>query len=44
VSHNEQTIRRNCDMAAILHDGQLNVYDDLKDALQFYSFLQTKVA
>ncbi len=41
VSHNEQTIRRNCDMAAILHDGQLTVYDDLKDALQFYSFLQT---
>ena len=44
VSHNEQTIRRNCDMAAILHDGQLNLYDDLKDALQFYSFLQTRAA
>ena len=44
VSHNEQTIRRNCDMAAILHDGQLTLYDDLKDALQFYSFLQTRVA
>jgi len=44
VSHNEQTIRRNCDMAAILHDGQLTLYDDLKDALQFYSFLQTRAA
>ncbi len=44
VSHNEQTIRRNCDMAAILHDGHLTLYDDLKDALQFYSFLQTRAA
>jgi len=44
VSHNEQTIRRNCDMAAILHDGNLTLYDDLKDALQFYSFLQTRAA
>lgn len=44
VSHNEQTIRRNCDMAAILHDGQLTLYDELKDALQFYSFLQTRAA
>lgn len=44
VSHNEQTIRRNCDMAAILHDGELTLYDDLKDALQFYSFLQTRAA
>ncbi len=44
VSHNEQTIRRNCDMAAILHDGNLTLYDDLKEALQFYSFLQTRAA
>ena len=44
VSHNEQTIRRNCDMAAILHDGQLTLYDELKDALQFYSYLQTRAA
>ncbi len=44
VSHNEQTIRRNCDMAAILHDGDLTLYDDLKDALQFYSYLQTRAA
>ena len=44
VSHNEQTIRRNCDMAAILHDGNLDVYDDLKEALKFYSYLQTRKA
>jgi len=44
VSHNEQTVRRNCDMAAILHDGQLDVYDDLKDALGQYKYLQTRAA
>ncbi len=44
VSHNEQTIRRNCDMAAILHEGKLELYENLKDALQFYSYLQTRAA
>lgn len=44
VSHNEQTIRRNCDMAAILHGGELELYDDLKTALQKYKFLQTRAA
>lgn len=44
VSHNEQTIRRNCDMAAILHDGSIQMYDDHKEALEKYKFLQTKVA
>jgi len=42
VSHNEQTIRRNCDMAAILHDGALTLYEDLKDALHNYKVLQTQ--
>ncbi len=42
VSHNEQTIRRNCDMAAILHDGDLTLYEDLKDALHNYKVLQTQ--
>lgn len=44
VSHNEQTVRRNCDMAAILHDGGLKVYEDLKDAMQYYKVLQTRPA
>lgn len=44
VSHNEQTIRRNCDMAAILHDGNLDMYDNLKEALRFYKLLQTRAA
>lgn len=44
VSHNEQTIRRNCDMAAILKDGKLELYDDLKTAFSIYKFLQTRAA
>ncbi|MFK7993414.1 MAG: ABC transporter ATP-binding protein [Granulosicoccus sp.] len=44
VSHNEQTVRRTCDMAAILHDGNLNMYEDLKEAMHFYKLLQTKAA
>lgn len=40
VSHNEQTIRRNCDMAAILHEGTLVLYEDLKEALHEYNTLQ----
>lgn len=44
VSHNEQTVRRNCDMAAILHDGRLEVHEDLREALARYKYLQTRVA
>lgn len=44
VSHNEQMVRRNCDMAAILHDGNLTVYDNIKDAMQQYKVLQTSPA
>lgn len=44
VSHNEQTIRRNCDMAAILHDGRIDMYDDLKEAFRLYKVLQTRAA
>lgn len=41
VSHNESTIRRNCDMAAILHEGQIRLYDDLREAMYRYRVLQT---
>ena len=44
VSHNESTIRRNCDMAAILHGGKIEMYDDLKEAMRYYKFLQTRAA
>ena len=36
VSHNEQTIRRNCDVATVLHQGQLHYFDDLDDAFMLY--------
>ena len=42
VSHNEQTIRRNCDMAAILNEGSLVLYEDLKEALREYNILQNR--
>ena len=44
VSHNEQTVRRNCDMAAILHEGRLTLYDGIKEAMQAYQILQTRAA
>lgn len=44
VSHNEKTIQRSCDMAAILHDGKIEMYDDLREAMRFYKFLQTRAA
>lgn len=37
VSHNEATIRKNCDGAAVLHGGLLRVYDKLDDALNAYA-------
>ena len=36
VSHNEQTIRKNCDVATVLHEGSLYYFDDLDDAFQMY--------
>jgi capsular polysaccharide transport system ATP-binding protein len=33
VSHNPQTIRQYCDRAAILADGRLALYDDVRSAL-----------
>lgn len=44
VSHNEDTVRRNCDMAAILQEGELVLYDNIRDAMQEYKILQTRVA
>jgi len=29
-------------MAAILHDGKIDMYDDLKEAMLFYKLLQTR--
>lgn len=36
VSHNESTIRRNCDCAAVLVDGKLHYFEKLDDAFLMY--------
>ncbi len=36
VSHNAETIRQECDMAAILHNGQLQLIDSIDRALEIY--------
>ncbi len=36
VSHNEQTIRKNCDVAAVLHGGKLHYFENLDDAFLMY--------
>ena len=42
VSHNEQTIRKNCDVATVLHNGRLHYFDDLDDAFMLYRKLLFK--
>lgn len=37
VSHSVATIRKNCDSAAVLHNGLLTVYDKMEDALRVYT-------
>lgn len=38
VSHNEETIRRNCDVGAVLKDGGLTLYDDIREAIAVYTY------
>ena len=38
VSHNEDTIRRNCDIGAVLNAGNLTLFDDIKEAISVYNF------
>ena len=33
VSHSNNTLRDYCDMGAVLHEGRLTIFDDLKDAI-----------
>jgi capsular polysaccharide transport system ATP-binding protein len=33
VSHSNNTLRDYCDIGAVLHEGRLTLYDDLKDAI-----------
>ncbi|ABM29597.1 ABC transporter ATP-binding protein [Nitratidesulfovibrio vulgaris] len=37
VSHSVATIRKNCDRAAVLHNGVLSEYETLDDALRVYA-------
>lgn len=41
VSHSNSTLRDYCDMGAVLHDGQLTLYDDLKDAISHHEANQS---
>jgi capsular polysaccharide transport system ATP-binding protein len=38
VSHNEETIRANCEIGAVLSGGQLTLYDDVRDAIDAYTY------
>ena len=38
VSHNEETIRRNCEVGAVLSSGKLTLYDDIKEAIAVYAY------
>jgi len=36
VSHNPVTIRKDCDMGAVLHQGKITLYEDVEDAIREY--------
>ena len=36
VSHSEETVRRSCDMGAVLLNGRLTLYDNIKEAIAVY--------
>ena len=38
VSHNEATIRRHCDIGAVLSGAKLTLYDDIKEAIAVYTY------
>lgn len=39
VSHNEQTVRRLCDIGAVLEGGKLTLYDQIDEAISVYQNL-----
>src|SRR5690606_34680207 len=42
VSHSNNTLRDYCDMGAVLHEGCLTLYDDLKDAISQHEANQSR--
>jgi capsular polysaccharide transport system ATP-binding protein len=39
VTHSMDTLRKQCDMGAVLHDGSLTLYDNLEEAIARYQTL-----
>lgn len=39
VSHDMKTLRQQCDMGIVLHDGQLTLHEDIEDAIAIYQKL-----
>jgi capsular polysaccharide transport system ATP-binding protein len=44
VSHNPATIRTYCDYGAVLHDGELHIYDTVDDAMVGYERILRRAA
>jgi len=42
VSHSNSTLRDYCEMGAVLHQGQLFLYDDIKDAISHHEANQSR--
>tara|TARA_B110001454_G_scaffold216085_2_gene238700 strand:+ start:5821 stop:6519 length:699 start_codon:yes stop_codon:yes gene_type:complete len=43
VSHNIDTIREYCDMAAVIHDGQIRMFDDVEEAFAAFRILNHRM-
>jgi capsular polysaccharide transport system ATP-binding protein len=42
VSHSNSTLRDYCEMGAVLHQGELFIYDDIKDAISHHEANQSR--
>ena len=42
VSHQSATIKQFCDMAAVLHDGELTLYDDIDEGMAIYDSINAE--
>lgn len=42
VSHQSSTIQQYCDMAAVLHDGKLELYDDVDEGMKIYESINAE--
>lgn len=42
ISHNHSTIRRYCDLGAVLFNGKIKLFNDIDSAILFYSNLETE--